>query len=540
MSSARACFAAIGMLVILSAAAQAAHAPGASNDALFQTSDRCFACHTNLTGPSGEDVSIGSAWRASIMANSARDPYWQAAVRREVMDHPEHQAEIEDTCAKCHMPMARFSATREGRQARVFPRLGGSGAAASEAALAQDGVSCSICHQIRDDNFGMPSSFTGEFVIDTSAGRGREMFGPFTVDAGRQSVMRSATRFTPTAARHVQQSELCATCHTLYTDTLTRSGDRAGRFPEQVPFLEWQHSDYANSHSCQACHMPSLAGEAPISSVLGQGRTGLSRHSFEGGNAFMLKILNKYRDDLGVTAPAEELDTAAARTVQFLGTRSAHVAIAEAAAADANVELVVVVRNLSGHKLPTAYPSRRAWLYVTARDAAGNVLFESGKLRPDGSIVGNDGDDDPGRFEPHYDRIDRGDQVQVYESVMVDEGDEVTTGLLAAVRYVKDNRLLPAGFDKATAMPDVAVHGEALQDTDFAGGADHIRYLLPLAKAKRPLTVRAELWFQSIGHRWAYNLESYDAHETRRFVRYYEATAAHSAVLLAADSRTLQ
>ena len=125
MSSARARFAGIGLLVTLYASAQAAHAPEVSNDALFQTGDRCFACHSNLTTPSGEDVSIGSAWRASIMANSARDPYWQAAVRREVLDHPEHQAEIEDTCAKCHMPMARFSAATNGRQARVFPHLGG-------------------------------------------------------------------------------------------------------------------------------------------------------------------------------------------------------------------------------------------------------------------------------------------------------------------------------------------------------------------------------------------------------------------------------
>ena len=170
----------------------------------------------------------------------------------------------------------------------------------------------------------------------------------------------------------------------------------------------------------------------------------------------------------------------------------------------------------------------------------GNVLFESGTLRPDGSIVGNDSDDDPTRFEPHYDRIVRGDQVQIYESVMVEEGDKVTTGLLAAVRYIKDNRLLPAGFDKATAVPDIAVHGEASQDMDFVGGADHIRYVLPIAKAPRPLTVRAELWFQSIGHRWAHNLKSYDAHETRRFVGYYKANAAESAVLLAADSHTAQ
>ena len=41
-----------------------------------------------LVSPAGEDVSIGVSWRSSMMANSARDPYWQAAVRREVLHHP--------------------------------------------------------------------------------------------------------------------------------------------------------------------------------------------------------------------------------------------------------------------------------------------------------------------------------------------------------------------------------------------------------------------------------------------------------------------
>jgi hypothetical protein len=42
---------------------------------MFQTSHECFACHNGLMPPSGEDVSIGIAWRASMMANSSRDPY---------------------------------------------------------------------------------------------------------------------------------------------------------------------------------------------------------------------------------------------------------------------------------------------------------------------------------------------------------------------------------------------------------------------------------------------------------------------------------
>ena len=57
---------------------------------LFVHSQDCVACHNQLSTPAGEDVSIGSSWRATMMANSARDPYWQAAVRRETLDHPGH------------------------------------------------------------------------------------------------------------------------------------------------------------------------------------------------------------------------------------------------------------------------------------------------------------------------------------------------------------------------------------------------------------------------------------------------------------------
>ena len=50
---------------------------------LFLTSDNCMACHNGLSTTKGEGVSIGVDWRATMMANSARDPYWQASVRRE-------------------------------------------------------------------------------------------------------------------------------------------------------------------------------------------------------------------------------------------------------------------------------------------------------------------------------------------------------------------------------------------------------------------------------------------------------------------------
>src|SRR5436190_5117834 len=90
---------------------------------LFQTSDRCFACHNTLSTSGGEDISIGFAWRPTMMANSARDPYWQAGVRRESIDHAESKAAIEDECSKCHMPMARYQSKVEGKEGEVFSHL---------------------------------------------------------------------------------------------------------------------------------------------------------------------------------------------------------------------------------------------------------------------------------------------------------------------------------------------------------------------------------------------------------------------------------
>ena len=112
-----------------------------------------------------------------------------------------------------------------------------------------------------------------------------------------------------------------------------------------------------------------------------------------------------------------------------------------------------------------------------------------------------------------------------------------TTGLLTGVRYVKDNRLLPDGFDKATAPVDVAVHGDAGADADFRAGSDRVRYVVATGTAQGPFVVSAELWFQPIAYRWAENLRGYDAPETRRFVRYYESMSGVSAVRVAHASR---
>ena len=114
----------------------------------------------------GHDISIGVAWRSSIMANSARDPYWQASVRRETIDHAEVIREIEDECSVCHMPIARYKAKVHGEKGRSICASCRFDADKKDAVAAEDGVTCSVCHQIRKEKLGNPRSFNGGFVID--------------------------------------------------------------------------------------------------------------------------------------------------------------------------------------------------------------------------------------------------------------------------------------------------------------------------------------------------------------------------------------
>ena len=500
----------------------------------FHTSDRCVACHNGVATSSGEDISTGFAWRPTMMANAARDPYWQAAVRRETIDHPESRAAIEGECSICHMPMAQFESKQSGHEGAVFAHLGFNPDERGDR-LAADGVSCSLCHQIGKEKLGTRESFVGGFVIDPATPQGeRREYGPFPPDAGRARIMRTSTGgFQPVESPHIRQSEVCATCHTLITKTLGPGGKVIGELPEQVPYQEWLHSEYRDKRSCQSCHMPVVAEEVPISSVQGTPRAGVSRHTFPGGNFFMQRIFSRYGSELGVAALPQELTAAAERTVAHLQSEAARLALDRVEVRAGRLEMEISVENLGGHKLPTAYPSRRVWLHVTVRDRNKRTVFESGALNAAGSIAGNDNDADAARYEPHYAEITSGGQVQIYETILGDQAGALTTGLLTAVGYLKDNRIVPRGFDKRTAGKDVAVVGGALDDSDFSGGGDRTRYSVALGDAQGPFQIEAELWYQPIGYRWAENLRRYDAPEPRRWSAYYDAMAPASAVVLA-------
>ena len=125
----------------------------------------------------------------------------------------------------------------------------------------------------------------------------------------------------------------------------------------------------------------------------------------------------------------------------------------------------------------------------------------------------------------------RADEVQIYEAIMVDSRDAVTTGLL-------QRRALRQGQPAAAARLRQGDGRARRRRSRRRGGRRRLRRRRrPRALPHRarapasaaPLTVEAELLYQSIAYRWAENLRGYDAEETQRFGRYYAENAAASA-----------
>jgi hypothetical protein len=467
----------------------------------FSGSGNCASCHDGLTDTAGDDVSIVKDWGASMMANATKDPFWQAKVATELERNPNLSAVINDKCTQCHAPMANYEITRVQNNAVTLFGAGGildPGHDLHDAAM--NAVSCTACHQIEDDaTLGTLEGFSGNYKINAS----KTLYGQYSNITGQPMITN--TGYTPAYSAHISDSAVCATCHNLKTpfvdaqgNVLTTSPD--SEFPEQMPYTEWQNSIFddagSNPQSCQDCHMPKT------SSIVSTRPNGLgvkndfAKHSLVGANTTMLTLLKNNATQLDVNSA--DMDTSISRARAMLQS-SVDINIDSASVDDGVFEAEVSLSNNSGHKTPTGYPSRRMWLNFKVTDSNNNIVFESGRMNSDGSIVGADNDTDAAIFEPHYDLITSDDQVQIYEPVMADSDNQVTYTLLRGAQYLKDNRLTPQGFNKLSVPSDVAVRGLAFNDDNFNQGSDEITYRFPVAVSGE-LTVSVSLNYQTIAY----------------------------------------
>lgn len=498
-------------------------------------SGECASCHTDpsmvvTTEVPGElrDVSIGTAWETSVMAQATRDPYWHAVVASELDHFPMLEPEINDKCLVCHAPTAHDLAKKDGLDLRLFDEVDEvSGEVVNQGIYtmddsselfnhAMDGVTCTLCHQMEGDNFGSEESMTGGYIITGSTTgdiSDRPAYGQY--EDPEVGYMRNNSKFNPIHGPHISTSESCATCHNLNIEPVTPEGEAVegvGHFAEQAIYTEWLLSDYAvggpEEASCQDCHMPVVAEDVPIAQGAEQTRPDFAEHSFLGANTVMQDMFKNFATELGID-PELDFDTAIARNREFLKT-SATVTLSQGQLEADTLNFDVAIENHTGHKLPSGYHSRRVYLHVQVLDQNNELVFESGRMRADGSIVGVSEDVNPAVFEPHYNVITDGAQVQVYQNIMRDTNGDRTHSLLSGVGYLKDNRILPSGLDKDAVAADVTLpdsfgtFGEAAQDDNFNSGNDVVTYQVSLPEGQQGgiFTVVAELRYQplSYGH----------------------------------------
>lgn len=514
----------------------------------YAGSGQCSSCHNNLHDEAGNDVSIGTDWSPSMMANATRDPYWIAKVASEIDRHPDLKEELDGTCSRCHAPMAFDAAEKDNVDYVIHGDTGILDKSNPYFDQAMEAVSCTLCHQMEDNGMlGTMDGVSGKFsVAEQENPADRPAYGQYQGPSG--SYMLAQSQFNPVYSGHISTSESCATCHDLRTPSVDGNGHFVSTseeqfFPEQMVFSEWKNSDFkiggSKEQTCQACHMPKVTGSMKIAEDGGGAvREGFSRHTFLGANTVMQTLLKNYSKELGIELEPERFDRSIALNQEFLKT-SGSIELSGVAVVGGRLKATVKINNTTGHKLPSGYPSRRVFVHFVVTNQAGEVVFESGKVNSNGSIVGVATDSNTAAYEPHYETITAEDQVQIYEAIMGNSDSGVTHTLLRATHYLKENRLLPSGFDKLGASDDVKVAGAASGDTNFQAAGDTLHFDVPVPAAGI-YNVLAELKYQPLAFGHLQDLfKSVKVKEVDEFKTMFDATT-HKTETISSDIAVTQ
>ncbi len=515
------------------------NSPPDDSTTYFKTSSWCSGCHGSdpldfaMHDSEGNDINTFDDWRATMMANSAKDPFWRAKVSHEVLVNPAHKDDIENTCTSCHAPMGHYNAFFMGESHYTMDDL-------LADTIGLDGVSCVACHQMSAEGIGALN--TGQINYDTTD----VLYGPYGEDvfAGPMEIYVGAE---PVYGAHINDAGLCASCHTLVVETLDLDGNpTGGELVEQATYQEWVNSNYPfNGISCQACHMPRVEDSIVIATGYANldHRYPFGRHELAGANVFMLNLIKNNLKILDIDAAPIHFDSVMAATTRMLKQRTLDSELEHVTTENDTAYFKLTLTNKAGHKFPSGYPSRIAFVEFQVLDDDGNTLFHSGKIGTDNQVEHVDPN-----FEPHYDVITKEEQVQIYEVVNGDVNGVFSTVLSRGAMTLKDNRLPPIGFRKDHFSYDtVAIIGEAFSDDNFnielpptetdpggGNGTDIIHYHIPLNGFSGMINVVANVHYQSLPPRWMEEMFNESTPEINLFENMYN-NADPSIVLISQD-----
>jgi len=283
-------------------AAVAADTPKYSYDD-FTPSEDCAMCH----------VDIARQHEQAMMSQSFTHPWDEIEYYELALPHAKKEpkvAEIETGCNGCHAPLAVLVGD-------IPPKR------PAEGTMANEGVSCDLCHSITGFTGDIPFNFNWEVSVgETKFGQREGLESP-----GHEV---QANPFYETA-------EFCGTCH--------NEKDPWGLWVKAT-HLEWKESPQAAAGIvCQDCHMPPAEG---TSAVDGEVRPDIRTHLFHGAHDD-----GKLSGVIEVRIHPDEWKFKPGRTAVLTAT---------------------LVNAKAGHMVPSGSVEERVlWLHVEARDANGKV-----------------------------------------------------------------------------------------------------------------------------------------------------------------------
>ncbi len=490
-------------------------------DANPEPEEYCGQCHANY------DPTVGpfELWSGTMMANSARDPVFWAALDVANNDLPG----IGEYCLRCHAPKAwlegRASAEVDG-DGNVIGVGDADGCSlqgfvddtswdpsTGDTGTDFEGVTCHVCHRMMIEEMPPPGEDgnyleNAEYWIDDEpcpdgVGSGPCRRGPYDYPAGGDPEPPHEWAFSP----YHQDSQICATCHNVTNPVLTlidETGTDTGiLYPIERTYDEWNQSDFRDggpaAQTCQNCHMPDATDPNSFAcSFANTDRAGdLPKHEFVGGNSWVPALLGDPNWGLTLDNGTAFADTADRARAMLESAAQLEVTAPSVVGPEATLRFDVRVTNLSGHKLPTGYvEGRRMWVHVEVRDADDTLIYESGAYDPATGVLTRDAD------------------IKVYETVRgiwdrlgnstcdhtngsgVEEFHFVLNDCIAL-----DNRIPPAGF---TGGGDIETRPVGYSYPETAPGSgvlvhwDDTSYEVPLpVDAVPPLSVDVELRYQT-------------------------------------------
>jgi tetratricopeptide (TPR) repeat protein len=383
---------------------------------MFIAADRCAKCHTDAH----------AQWLQSAHRNAFREPFYQKNVKDLIS-----QRGIEFTrhCEACHNPAALFSGalTKNAKVKRPFD---------------EEGVSCIACHSIQAGT----GRGVGGYVMAEPALLVRED-GTRLLNVADQEILDDVPSHRRAMMRPLLKStEFCASCHKsqvpqqLNDYKFLRAFSVGDEFQQSSFSKESPHPFYTrDKESCNSCHMKKEA--APLFDVAAkEGR--LSSHRWPAANT-AIPFFYKWPEQLDAVRKFLEAD-AVGIDIFAVSRRSARTGATEFIAPvnrskfklDAGDELtadVVITNKNIGHSFP---PELRdfyeAYVEFTVKDEAGQVLYNSGFIKPNGHL-----DDSAHNYKTYLVKGDGAfnDRHHIWRTKVTAQNNQIQSGRSDLARY---------------------------------------------------------------------------------------------------------